>query len=146
MSKALLAGIVYALLSLGAMYWLYTDLLDTRERAGKLALAVAQSQRSIDAIQKTAQQNQAAQAELRRRLNTANNLAATQSQQLEQLKHEYADVKAWADTALPAAIIRLRHRPALSGSAAYRQWLSARSALLAPTGEPEKQRGAQSGD
>ena len=146
MSKALLAGIVYALLSLGAMYWLYTDLLDTRERAGKLELAVAQSQQSIDAIQKTAQQNQAAQAELRRRLNTANNLAATQSQQLEQLKHEYADVKAWADTALPAAIIRLRQRPALIGSAAYRQWLSARGALLTPTGEPEKQRGAQPGD
>ncbi len=143
MNKTLLAGGVYALLSLAALYWLYSDLLDTRERAGQLELAVAQSQQSINAIQKTAKQNQAAQAALQQSLSDASTLAAMQSQQLEQLKHDFADVKAWADTPLPAAVIRLRQRPAITGSAAYRQWLSTRDPLRAPASESQEQRRAE---
>lgn len=43
---------------------------------------------------------------------------------IEELKRENEDLRRWADTPLPADIIRLRERPALAGGAAYREWLS----------------------
>ncbi|WP_313772605.1 Rz-like lysis system protein LysB [Enterobacter huaxiensis] len=43
---------------------------------------------------------------------------------IEELKRENEDLRRWADTRLPADIIRLRDRPALAGGAAYREWLS----------------------
>ncbi|MGY0146188.1 Rz-like lysis system protein LysB [Edwardsiella tarda] len=51
----------------------------------------------------------------------------------EELKRENGDLRRWADTPLPADIIRLRKRPALAGGAAYRQWLSQSDAV--PLGE-----------
>lgn len=43
---------------------------------------------------------------------------------IEELKRENEDLRRWADTPLPADIIRLRERPAIAGGAAYRIWLS----------------------
>ncbi len=48
---------------------------------------------------------------------------------IEELKRENEDLRRWADTPLPADIIRLRKRPALAGGAAYRQWLSQSDAV-----------------
>ncbi|EOY0214584.1 TPA: hypothetical protein LHY86_001072 [Salmonella enterica subsp. enterica serovar Dublin] len=53
---------------------------------------------------------------------------------IEELKRENEDLRRWADTPLPADIIRLRERPALTGGAAYRQWLSASDAVSAGSG------------
>lgn len=43
---------------------------------------------------------------------------------IEELKRENEDLRRWADTLLPPDIVRLRERPALTGGAAYREWLS----------------------
>lgn len=43
---------------------------------------------------------------------------------IEELKRENEDLRRWADTLLPPDVIRLRERPAISGGAAYREWLS----------------------
>jgi len=48
---------------------------------------------------------------------------------IEELKRENEDLRHWADTPLPADIIRLRERPALTGGAAYREWLSQSDAV-----------------
>lgn len=48
---------------------------------------------------------------------------------IEELKRENEDLRRWADTALPADIIRLRERPALARGAAYREWLSQSDAV-----------------
>lgn len=48
---------------------------------------------------------------------------------IEELKRENEDLRRWADTPLPADIIRLRDRPAIAGGAAYREWLSQSDAL-----------------
>ncbi|WP_336993930.1 Rz-like lysis system protein LysB [Lelliottia amnigena] len=48
---------------------------------------------------------------------------------IEELKRENEDLRRWAGTPLPADIIRLRERPALTGGAAYRQWLSESDAV-----------------
>ncbi|MGX1905011.1 Rz-like lysis system protein LysB [Enterobacter asburiae] len=52
-----------------------------------------------------------------------------QQHRIEELKRENEDLRRWADTPLPADIIRLRERPALAGGAAYRQWLSQSDAV-----------------
>ena len=43
---------------------------------------------------------------------------------IEELKRENEDLRRWADTLLPADVVRLRERPAITGGAAYREWLS----------------------
>lgn len=48
---------------------------------------------------------------------------------IEELKRENEDLRRWADTPLPADIIRLRERPALAGGADYREWLSQSDAV-----------------
>ncbi|WP_248842985.1 Rz-like lysis system protein LysB [Escherichia coli] len=53
---------------------------------------------------------------------------------IEELKRENEDLRRWADTPLPADIIRLRERSALTGGAAYRQWLSASDTVSAGAG------------
>ncbi|MCQ4319727.1 DUF2570 domain-containing protein [Pseudomonas stutzeri] len=42
----------------------------------------------------------------------------------------------WAAQPLPDAARRLHHRPAITGAAGYRQWLSSRAALHAQPGSP----------
>ncbi|WP_407223676.1 Rz-like lysis system protein LysB [Enterobacter roggenkampii] len=43
---------------------------------------------------------------------------------IEEFKRENEDLRRWADTLLPPDVVRLRERPALTGGAAYREWLS----------------------
>ncbi|MCU6664455.1 Rz-like lysis system protein LysB [Enterobacteriaceae bacterium H4N4] len=56
-------------------------------------------------------------------------LLRNRQHRIEDLKRENEDLRRWADTPLPADIIRLRARPALAGGAAYRQWLSQSDAV-----------------
>lgn len=56
-------------------------------------------------------------------------LLRNRQHRIEELKRENEDLRRWADTALPADIIRLRERPALAGGAAYREWLSESDAV-----------------
>lgn len=56
-------------------------------------------------------------------------LLRNRQHRIEELKRENEDLRRWADTPLPADIIRLRKRPALAGGAAYRQWLSKSDAV-----------------
>ena len=52
---------------------------------------------------------------------------------IEELKRENEDLRRWADTLLPPDVIRLRERPAITGGAAYREWLSKGDAV--PSGK-----------
>lgn len=61
-------------------------------------------------------------------------LLRSRQRRIEELKRENEDLRRWADTPLPADIIRLRKRPAFTGGAAYRQWLSASDAVSAGAG------------
>lgn len=56
-------------------------------------------------------------------------LLRNRQHRIEELKRENEDLRRWADTPLPADIIRLRERPALTGGAAYREWLSQSDAV-----------------
>ncbi|EBJ8372316.1 LysB family phage lysis regulatory protein, partial [Salmonella enterica] len=56
-------------------------------------------------------------------------LLRSRQRRIEELKRENENLRRWADTPLPADIIRLRERPALAGGAAYREWLSQSDAV-----------------
>ncbi|CAB3850084.1 hypothetical protein LMG26858_01661 [Achromobacter anxifer] len=53
----------------------------------------------------------------------------------ERLKNEDSEVRSWADTVLPAGVVRLQQRPAITGAAGYAEYLRARDALHA-AGQP----------
>ncbi len=49
---------------------------------------------------------------------------AKRNKQIEDLKRENEELQKWADQPLPDVARRLRERPAITGAAAYRDWLS----------------------
>lgn len=53
-----------------------------------------------------------------------NALLRQRQQKIEELKRENQELRRWADSLLPDAVIRLRTRPALAGGESYREWLS----------------------
>lgn len=55
--------------------------------------------------------------------------AAGRDQRFKELTHENAEVKNWADTRLPDAVIRLQQRPVITGSEGYHTYLSGSDAL-----------------
>lgn len=87
------------------------------------------------ALALTANANNQAQAQLRQQVANADQLLAQRSSQLKRLYRENETLRHWADTPLPDDIIRLRRRPALTGAADYRQWLSDSHALPVSGGQ-----------
>ena len=53
---------------------------------------------------------------------------------LERLKNENPQVRSWADTVLPDPVARLRQRPALTGAAAYAEYLRTRDPVQSAGG------------
>ncbi|ADZ42296.1 TPA: LysB family phage lysis regulatory protein [Yersinia enterocolitica] len=76
------------------------------------------------ALALTANANNQAQAQLRQQVASADQLLAQRNSQIKRLYRENETLRRWADAPLPDDIIRLRQRPALTGAADYRQWLS----------------------
>lgn len=57
--------------------------------------------------------------------------AAERAEQFRRLQNEKPDVKRWADAPLPGDVIRMHRRPAITGAAGYRAYLSENSAVSA---------------
>ncbi|HEN3618051.1 TPA: LysB family phage lysis regulatory protein [Yersinia enterocolitica] len=76
------------------------------------------------ALALTANANNQAQSQLRQQVASADQLLAQRNSQIKRLYRENETLRRWADTPLPDDIIRLRQRPAFTGAADYRQWLS----------------------
>lgn len=76
----------------------------------------------------------------------SNNLAAAQrrtEQKIERLTHENAEYRRWAAEQLPAAVVRMRERPEITGSQGYLDWLSARDTLPAAGDQPQPEQPPQ---
>lgn len=91
--------------------------------------------KQLTALQQLATTHNQAQLDLREQLINVNSHLQQRTRQLETLKHENALIQQWADSPLPTDIQRLQQRPAITGSAAYHQWLSA-SQRLPSASEP----------
>lgn len=64
----------------------------------------------------------------------------------ERLKNENPEIRNWADALLPDPVARLRHRPALTGSAAYAEYLRTRDAVQSAGGRASDERRSESAD
>lgn len=109
MSRLLLALIAV----LGMLLWLKDTQLDAALAGKNLA------------------NERAEQAQLQITTTELRTLLAERQQAIEELTRENQELRDWARQPLPDAARRLRERPALTGAAAYRDWLSGRNALHA---------------
>ncbi|WP_145586803.1 Rz-like lysis system protein LysB [Yersinia rochesterensis] len=88
------------------------------------ATETASKNGQLIALALTANANNQAQAQLRQQVASTDQLLAQRNSQIKRLYRENETLRRWADTPLPDDIIRLRQRPAFTGAADYRQWLS----------------------
>lgn len=132
---ALLATLALAL-------WVQTQRLDAAQARAEVSeqisrasiLAAEGALAVVDKLQAQLETERTAQASLRNTQNLLRQGLTDREQQIEALKRENYDFRAWADQPLPEPARRLRQRPTITGAAAYRAWLS-RSGALRPAGD-----------
>jgi LysB family phage lysis regulatory protein len=108
------------------------------ERQQQAEQRIERQASSITTLTNTLQGERLAQTTLRKTQTQLRQGLANREQQIEVLKRENSDLRLWASQPLPAAARRLRERPAITGAAAYRDWLSGRGALQPATGQPNQ--------
>jgi LysB family phage lysis regulatory protein len=108
------------------------------ERQQQAEQRIERQATAITTLTNTLQGERLAQTTLRNTQTQLRQGLANREQQIEVLKRENSDLRLWASQPLPAAARRLRERPAITGAAAYRDWLSGRGALQPATGQPNQ--------
>jgi len=135
----LVAAIGIAFTMAGVIYQQQERLSKLQQTQGSMLQSLTQTSQSYFDLKQLSAENQQAQAELRTQLASVKSTSQYRKNKIEELKRELSDVKAWADTLLPDAICRLHQRPAISGSAEYRRWLSTRDPLSVAGEQPHQQ-------
>lgn len=120
--------------------------IDVAEGKTELAKAAAKTARedadrnlqTANTLTDTLKKERDAQSQLRSQQDQLRQGLANRERTIEVLKRENDELRKWADQPLPDAARRLRERPALTGAAAYRDWLSGRGAVR-PAGDQPAQ-------
>jgi LysB family phage lysis regulatory protein len=144
-----LRQVLYGIALLGALallIWGQEARIDVAESKTELAKAAAKTARedadrnlaTAKTLTDTLKQERDAQSLLRSQQDQLRLGLAKRERTIEELKRENDELRNWADQPLPDAARRLRERPALTGAAAYRDWLSGRSAVR-PAGDQPTQ-------
>ena len=138
MNRLLLVMLALLLAALGWQTWRLADASQTistqADELQRQSQALAKSNSQLISLSILTETNNREQARLYADAEQTSALLRQRQRRMEELKRENEDLRRWADTPLPADIIRLRERPALTGGAAYRQWLSASDAVSAGSG------------
>lgn len=100
----------------------------------------ARNLKTANTLTATLKQERDAQSLLRTQQDQLRQSLATRARTIEELKLENSELRDWATQLLPDAARRLRERPALTGAAAYRDWLSGRGAVPPASDQPTQQR------
>lgn len=122
----------------GQVSTLQSDLKAADDKAKEAALREQAKDSTINTltIELTAQATAAQQ--LQGQLDQLATTAATRAQTIARLKRENDELRSWADSPLPAAVVGLLQRPALTGAAAYQAHLSRSGPLpAAASGSPQ---------
>lgn len=128
--------LVGALISLAMIAWGQHQALSvTREQLAAERATVKGQANVIKIMEANAQLNAQDSAELTKTLQQVQALAGEGRQIWETLRRENQEFKSWAESALPADVIRLRSRPAITGAAGYQSWLQQSHGLHA-AGQP----------
>ncbi|MBA5197930.1 LysB family phage lysis regulatory protein [Pectobacterium aroidearum] len=138
MKTVLIIGVVilFLLSGLGVQSWRLSHSQQLNEQQ-KTALktqqdALNEKSNQLDALAGQLKRSDEAQARLRDLAAQTRATLSNRQKLIERLKRENQELKHWADTLLPADVIRLRQRPALIGGSAYRKWLSDVDAVPVP--------------
>ena len=138
---------LYGIALLGALallIWGQQQRIDVAESQAELANATAKTARedadrnlrTANTLTATLKQERDAQSTLRAQQDQLHQSLAKRERTIEELKRENDELRNWAAQPLPDAARRLRERPALTGAAAYRDWLSGRGAVPAASDKP----------
>lgn len=135
----IVAAIGIALTMAGVIYLQQERLSKLQQTQGSMLQSLTQTSQSYFDLKQRSTENQQAQALLRQQLASVNSTSQYRKNKIEELKRELSDVKAWADTLLPASISQLHQRPAISGGEEYRRWLSTRDPLSVASEQSNQQ-------
>ena len=138
---------LYGIALLGALallIWGQEARIEVAEGKTELAKAAAKTARddadrnlaTANTLTATLKQERDAQSQLRNQQDQLRLGLAKRERTIEELKRENDELRNWADQPLPDAARRLRERPALTGAAAYRDWLSGRNTLRSAGDQP----------
>jgi LysB family phage lysis regulatory protein len=114
--------------ALGWQSWRLNNASYTIERQGKelnsKKQALTQKNSQLIALNILTQTSSQAQTQLYAAAEKNNILLRDRQRRIEELKRENDELRIWADSRLPDAVVRLRARPAIAGGESYREWLS----------------------
>lgn len=111
------------------IYQQRASLIAVKEQAIRAEQGIADRDSIIDTLKATDASNRKALHALQVQRDGITATLSTREQQIKKLQHDNQAIRHWAESPLPDAIVRLRQRPALIGSDAYRQWLSTSDTL-----------------
>lgn len=133
MTRLLAVVLALVIAALGWQSWQLNSARHTIETQGleleTKGLALAKKNSQLIGLSILTETNSREQTRLYAAAERTTALLRSRQRRIEELKRENEDLRRWADTPLPADIIRLRDRPALAGGAAYREWLSKSDAV-----------------
>ena len=140
---------LYGIALLGALallIWGQQQRINTAESLADLAKSAAKTARddadrnlaTANTLTTTLQQERENQSALRAQQDQLRLALAKRARTIEELKRENTELRDWAAQPLPDAARRLRERPALTGAAAYRDWLSGRGAVPVASDKPSQ--------
>lgn len=145
MMRTLAVMLALVLVGLGWQSWRLNNASHTIETEGAAleskTLALTKKNRQLIGMSILTETNSREQMRFYAAAEQTTTLLRNRQHRIEELKRENEDLRRWADTPLPADIIRLRERPSLAGGTAYREWLSQSDAL-----QPEPVSAAHYGD
>ncbi|AEK60834.1 Rz-like lysis system protein LysB [Collimonas fungivorans] len=125
---ALLVGV------LGVVIWIQRDaLIAEKARTDRAEQAISDKDDAIKSLTEAAKKNKVSLSKLQA---DREGIAATLTERertIENLQHENAAIRSWADTPLPDAIAGMRDHAAITGADDYRQRMPA-SNTMQPTG------------
>ena len=140
---------LYGIALLGALVlviWGQQQRINTAQNQADLAKSAAKTARedanrnlaTATTLTATLKQERENQSALRAQQDQLRLALAKRARTIEELKRENDELRDWAAQPLPDVARRLRERPALTGAAAYRDWLSGRGAVPTASDEPSQ--------
>lgn len=108
---------------------LRAEFANANHRLESARQGVADRDTVIGRLQRDAQARAKQQAKLNQTNDAIVATLATVQQENRRLIHENIELRAWADTALPADVIRMSASPALTGADGYSEYMSAVDAM-----------------
>lgn len=128
MMRVLAVMLVLVLVALGWQSWQLNNashIIETQGAALKSkTLELTKKDSQLIGLSLLTETNSREQMRLYAAAEDTRSLLHQRQNRIEELKRENEDLRRWADTLLPADVVRLRERPAITGGAAYREWLS----------------------